>query len=277
MYLESKNGYFAFAFAFSLITFTACNGTNSDSTGTVLGQDQVSGPPALIPSQNSQVPTPTPTPTATPTSTATPDPTITPTPEPTSTPIVGASCHTDDPNHLCLALKYVVYNDSKDTPVVNQQEAIANIKSINSVWNQCNVAFQIDQFLPVDPRDYGLVFNTANYGDLEDIRHEFEDDSTLLVVTTGNWNRNGSLGSTGANAWANMPGNDTLGVILESAVGTYPNLIAHELGHYLNLDHYSSSANLMNPIIYDTSSQLTSSQCNEARSAINYFWKKMKR
>jgi hypothetical protein len=174
-------------------------------------------------------------------------------------------------------LKYVVYVDSNGTPVVTQDQAISNLKSINQVWSKCSIAFQIDQFLASNPSDYQLTFNTANSSELDDIRSAYEESSTILVVTTGKWNRSGSLGSTGANAWTNMPGQTYLGSILEAPVGTYPNIIAHEIGHYLNLDHLNDQSNLMNPMIYDTSTQLTSSQCSEAQSAINYYWKKMMR
>ena len=178
---------------------------------------------------------------------------------------------------MCLALKYVVYEDPTAKPVVSQTEALSNLATINSTWSQCNITFQIDQYLPVDPTKSSLAFNTANSSELDSIRKTYEDTSTLLVVTTGTWNRAGTLGSTGANAWTNMPGNNIYGAILEATVGTYPLIIAHELGHYLNLDHASDATDLMNPLIYSTSTTLTQFQCTAAQAASRNYWKAMLR
>jgi hypothetical protein len=74
-----------------------------------------------------------------------------------------------------------------------------------------------------------------------------------------------------------LPGGPPYGAILEQPVGTFPNIVAHELGHYMNLDHVSDTSDLMNPIIYSTSTSIYPSQCNTTRSADNYFWTKMLR
>lgn len=193
--------------------------------------------------------------------------------------IVSGTCHTDDPNHMCLALDYVVYEDSskQNNPVVTQAQAISNLGTINKLYSTCNISFQIDTYKPVVPKDFNLAFNTANTDNLDAIRKDFMDDKTLLVVTTGKWDRTGSLGDTGANAWTAMPGENLYGAILENTVGTFGNIIAHELGHYLNLDHVSDESNLMNPIIYDDSTTLTENQCSTMRSAVTDYWQKMLR
>ena len=63
--------------------------------------------------------------------------------------------------------------------------------------------------------------------------------------------------------------------MIERPVGTNGNLVAHELGHYLNLLHVSDSNALMNPIIYARSNRVYSSECETARSAALYFWSRM--
>ena len=60
-------------------------------------------------------------------------------------------------------------------------------------------------------------------------------------------------------------------------MGTFGLIIAHELGHYLNLLHVSDSSALMNPVIYSSSKSLYSSQCNTARAAANYYWSRAQR
>ena len=248
----------------SLLFLAACNGSTTapgEALGTLLGEDHVTDPPAAIPvaispKENTPVPGPGPTPPVT---------------------TVGPTCHSADPNQICLGLKYVVYNTTAGTPVVSQQQSIDNIDGINSVWNSCGIKFQIDQFLPVTPQSENLVYNTSSYSELDEIRSDFATKTDLLVVTTGSWDRSGTLGNTGANAWTTMPDGGLYGVVLESPVGTYVNIIAHELGHYLNLDHVSDTSNLMSPIIYSSSTGLTTNQCQEARSAVQYFWAKMLR
>jgi hypothetical protein len=187
----------------------------------------------------------------------------------------GSTCKTDDPNHICLALKYVAFNDSKGNPTVSSDKAVANVKEINKLYDQCNVGFQIDNYVAADPNASGLTYNTADTGELTDIRKNFVDDSTLLVVTTGDWDRSGSLGNTGANAWTSMPGETPYGAVLEKPVATFGNIIAHEIGHYLDLPHESDESNLMNPVIYDSSTQLSKSQCSTVREAANSYWQKM--
>ena len=62
---------------------------------------------------------------------------------------------------------------------------------------------------------------------------------------------------------------------LEHPVDQSANLIAHELGHYLNLGHVSDTYAMMNPIIYARSVNLYASQCSTARSAARYYWRDM--
>lgn len=245
-----------------IIALAGCNGNGTSGElveSQIQGQDVLVHPPVSIPPEDPNSPPPSP-------------PTIPPGPS-----VVGTSCQPGDAQNSCIGLKYVVYKDSKGTPVVSQAEAISNLETINNIWSQCKIAFQIEEFLAVDPTQDGLVFNTANDSDLDQIRKTYDDTTHFLLVTTGKWNRAGTLGNTGANAWANMPGDILAGVVMESPVGTYPNIIAHELGHYLNLDHLGNSANLMNPIIYDTSTSLSSSQCSAAKSAIKAYWQAMLR
>jgi len=185
------------------------------------------------------------------------------------------ACKSGNSDYLCLALKYVVFKNANDEPTVRQSAAIANLGSINELWKQCHVGFDISEYEAVDPRDYGLRYQTANDNELYAIRRAFNDRSHMLVVTTGTWDRSGSLGSTGANAWTSMPGEGVYGVVMEKPVGTFPNIIAHELGHYMSLEHVGNAVNLMNPLIYNNSRQLTQYQCAAVRRAVSEYWQKM--
>ena len=187
------------------------------------------------------------------------------------------NCHGEGTSRFCLALKYVVFADSEGSPAVAAPTVYADVSAMNRIWEQCKIHFQVDQLLSVDPQKYNLSFHSSENSDLDEIRRKFMDQSTLLVVTTGKWDRSGSLGSTGANAWTATPGESFYGVVLEAPVGDYPNIIAHELGHYLNLDHVSDTEQLMNPVIYDRSRQLTQSECQVAENAVQNYWGAMLR
>lgn len=189
----------------------------------------------------------------------------------------GGSCLSNDSNHICIGLKYVVYQDSANKPVLSEAQARRMVSGLNSLWGKCNMSFTLDKYVPVKPAEHGFSYQTANYSDLTAIRQTFMEDESLLVVTTGNWNRSGSLGTTGANAWTSLPGDGPYGVIMESPVGTNANLLAHEMGHYLNLLHVNDDVAMMNPVIYGRSTSIYESQCQTARSAALYFWPKMMR
>ncbi len=188
---------------------------------------------------------------------------------------LGPSCGTGKSNSICLGIKYIVYANSYGQGIVNQQEAFQNLEGINRVWSQCGIAFQIDQYLVANAQDYRLRYNPQEYDELNDIRRTFSDDVTLLVVTTGKWM--GNLDGP-ANAWTNMPGEIVYGAVMESVVATFPNIIAHELGHYMNLDHnYSDTTNLMTQVIADNSVNLNQGQCQVARDGIQNYWQRMLR
>jgi hypothetical protein len=191
--------------------------------------------------------------------------------------VAGPTCQSGDPERLCVALKYVSYNDSNGKSVVTQAQAADNVVKINKAWDQCGIGFQVEDYSAINPADMGLTYDTANMSELDSIRTALRANDKLLIVTTGEWDRNGTLGNTGANAWTTMPGDNLDGAVLEAEVSGFPLIIAHEIGHYLNLDHVSDTSDMMNPVIYDDSKKLTSDQCASAREAITHYWGAMKR
>lgn len=190
----------------------------------------------------------------------------------------GKTCVSDDPDFLCLGVKYVLYVDSaSQQPVISPNVVENNFSSINSIWKQCKIGFQVDELVLKNPESAGLPTDTADFSDLDRIRQAFNEDSTFLVVTTYKWKRDGNLGHTPANAWTKMPGSGLYGVIMEQKVGAFPNIIAHELGHYLNLYHASENTEVMNAIIYNNSKVITQDQCTTARAAVKKWWPSMVR
>ena len=185
------------------------------------------------------------------------------------------SCESNDPRQICLGLKYVVYEDGSLNLESGNQKALSNIGEVNKIWEACQIRFSIRDYALVKPNEFGLKQRTSDFQQLEEIRKAFQPKSqekNLLVVVTDNWNRSGSLGNSWANAWTKLPGERLLGSIVERRVGDDITIIAHELGHYLSLDHEEDWRNLMNPLIFENSRDLVPAQCSAARwAAKNYF------
>lgn len=190
---------------------------------------------------------------------------------------VGGRCAGSSRGKLCLALRYVVYRDSQGLPVESEEEASKKLERVNQIWQSCEIGFQMDHYFAVRPSELNLRFRTAEYSELEEIRRRLTTSKELLVVVTGAWDRQGSIGNTWANAWTTLPGESYSGAILEGAVSGSENVLAHELGHYLSLGHSEERASLMHPVIYLDSTQLRAEDCVAARWAISQYWEQMLR
>jgi hypothetical protein len=197
-----------------------------------------------------------------------------PAPSPSASPsssVIGDSCVSSDANKTCLAVHFVTYKDSSGTPVASTDQAIKIIRTMNQLWSQCNIGFEIEKYDAVDPTPSGLSYGAQSQNELNQIRDTYSQPSNeLLGVTTGPW-------GTAVNAWTNMPGDGVYGAIMEASIVDYGGgiIYAHEFGHYLGLDHVSDTSNLMNPIIYTTSSALTSSLCQTAQDTAKSYWSAM--
>ncbi|MBC7691474.1 MAG: matrixin family metalloprotease [Methylotenera sp.] len=168
-------------------------------------------------------------------------------------------------DHLTLALRYVTYSDDQGQPVLSAEQTRAIFREINQVYEVCNLHFRVEEYTVIRPDDVQLNYSPSKMSDLPSIRKAFDQPDRLLVVSTGKWNKKGGLGADGANAWSAMPGTLPSGAVMESSVANFANITAHELGHSLNLDHFSNESNLMNPIIYKRSKTLSSEQCENIR------------
>ena len=171
---------------------------------------------------------------------------------------------------MCLGVRYVVYTDSSGKALSTKDQAAKNIAQVNQTWAQCGIEFQIDSYEEVDPGKFNLAYDSQAQNQLDQIRNTFNDGQSLLVVFTGPW-------GTVKNAWTSMPGSAPYGAVFESTVADYPQIVAHELGHYLGLDHVADNSNVMDAIIYPDSVQLTQDQCNLAQQTAQKYWKTMMR
>ena len=174
-----------------------------------------------------------------------------------------------DSSMLKLALKYVEFTDSDGKPVLTQDQMNSVTQRINELYAPCKIQFVAEQYKPVQPKQVGLEYNTQSMNELEPIRSQFKDANHLVVINTGDWNHD-SMGT--ANAWTAMPGENPAGAVIEANSASFGGIVAHELGHYLGLDHVDDTENMMNPIIYQTSTAIDAQQCDSMRQAVSTYW-----
>ena len=190
---------------------------------------------------------------------------------------IDQACSTVPSGEIKLAVKMVSYTDPENVLSLTREEAEGDLVTINHLWSRCQISFGLEDYQEINPLAEGLLFQPDTFAELDRIRTRLADSRMLLVTATGDFNRTGSLGASPANAWTSLPYTAPFGSIVERNVATYPNLIAHELGHYLNLGHVADVADLMNPIVYETSENLSVRQCDAARYASQAFWAAMRR
>jgi hypothetical protein len=179
-----------------------------------------------------------------------------------------------DQELIRLALKYVVYQDATGNPVISEKTARKVTEGINQLYKSCKIEFVPEKYEPVQPQKIGFDFNTQSMNELDPIRSHFAEANRLVVVNTGDWNHN-SMGT--ANAWTAMPGSMPAGAIIEANAASFAGIVAHELGHYLSLDHLDENINVMNPVIYESSNRFEPWQCDEMRQSAFKHWRPMVR
>lgn len=259
----SKAGIFLLCSLASAALITGCNSSESNTASGNPGAAATSGSTTTAatthPPGGASAPTPSP---ASPTSSQAQYPNL-----------VGSSCEGATDGKICLGVHFVSYEDSSGTPAASRTQTATISKTVNQLWSQCNIAFQFENYEAVDPTQSGLDYGAQSQNELDQIRQTYENPTNeLLVVTTGPWD-------TSVNGWTAMPGAGIYGSILEAGIVDYGGgiIYAHELGHYLGLVHVPDASDLMDAIIYTSSTTLTPDQCQTAEQTATSDWSKMLR
>ena len=163
---------------------------------------------------------------------------------------------------LTLAVKFIEFapHSESDGPALTRGQADKVIETINQEYAQCGLSLVLGDYEKIDPATIGLPYRLDSMSELESVRQAFNDPRYLVVIDTGPWNH-ARMGS--ANAWTAMPGDQPSGAVLEGPVASDAPVLAHELGHYLGLEHISDLTDMMNPVIYSNSTLILSDQCQQ--------------
>jgi hypothetical protein len=183
---------------------------------------------------------------------------------------------------LDIAVRYLSFTDSNGTAVVNQGEVQEAMDYASRIWAQCGIGFRLENFQEIQAESIGTRFNPANYSELDQMRINTQQDTDLIFIATGKWNRSGTLGSSGSNCFSSFPGDEAEGIVCEKSSAASPTMIAHEVGHWVDLRHTNSPStdgvddtnagnvgnNLMDHFVGPSNTEMTRGQCARARSAI---------
>jgi hypothetical protein len=167
-------------------------------------------------------------------------------------------------------LKIVSYEDSSGTPSLTKEQAVALVAGVNSIWQTCDIAFEIGEYVSIDPTTVGLTYGAGSQNELGTIRQKFATGTTFLLAATGPW-------SGSYIAWTVLPGAGPYGAVVDAEYASDKVAVAHELGHYMGLDHSGTSGNVMYAIVYSNDTNVTSSQCAATRATNEQYWQAMLR
>jgi hypothetical protein len=159
---------------------------------------------------------------------------------------------------VVLAVKFVEYLDAKGNPVLSPGQVNRLVGQINEEYSQCGMTVKLEGYEVADPARDHLPYSLRSVSQIDPVRAVYDDPKYLVIVNTGPWDH-GSMGAP--NAWTAMPGDAHAGAVIEGPVATNAPIVAHELGHYLGLNHSSIEHDMMNPVIYSNSTVISSDEC----------------
>lgn len=181
--------------------------------------------------------------------------------------IASAEVISKNNEELTVAVRYMSFRESSGGAIVDEATVKGMMGKISDVWSQCNISFVLEAYEVLDPSGIGAKMSPNSFYDIDTLRTKLQTDSDLLMVATGPWGRDGDLGNP--NCYSSFPGDEADGIVCEQKVTGNGNLLAHEVGHWLDLVHTSTGGtNLMSPVISPANSEISADQCATARTAI---------
>jgi hypothetical protein len=194
-------------------------------------------------------------------------------PSPTPIPSTGSypTCVSSDTTHTCIGLKVVSYESSTGSTDISETQAINIVSSMNTVFSQCNIAFQLEVYESINPTTLGLPYSPNWETQTTAVREAFQDSTRFVVVDVGPW-------SGATVAVTTMPGSDIYGSVIALSYASNYLTTAHEIAHYEGLyDESGDSNNLLSEVYSPNETGLTASQCATAVATNTQYWKNMLR
>ena len=145
---------------------------------------------------------------------------------------------------------------------------------INQVWSQCGIEFLPARLANVSAGDLKVSYSPRSEGDLSAIAAALNPQgygNTLPLTIAGAWNINNNGWIISGLGWAFVRPNhelDHIGAMVDAKSLQGPNaadLLAHELGHALSLQHATEESNVMIPEAHTLGKRFSVAQCEQAR------------
>jgi hypothetical protein len=218
---------------------------------------------------STSAPTSTPAPSTGSSSGASVAPPAAPSASPTASSGTYPTCVSSNPSVTCIGLKIVSYQSSAGTTDISETQAVNLVNSMNTLWSQCNIAYQLEVYQSINPTTIGLPYSPNWETQTDAVRTAFKDTTRFVVVDVGPW-------SGATVAVTTMPGSGLYGSIIAQSYADNYLTTAHEIAHYEGLyDETSDSSNLLSEVFSTDETHLTASQCATAVSTNKQYWSKM--
>jgi hypothetical protein len=195
----------------------------------------------------------------------------------------GPALATCPSGHTCLALQIDHLASSPKVPgkklhdLPHLMDAEKTLKKVNRIWAPCRISFISEKQWVVDPAEYGLwPLKTGTIPDLQAIITALWDPRFLEVLVLGKILESDGMTFAGfaVSSVGDYTEKDPGGVVIRDVHVNDGMILAHELGHLLNLQHTDRDDALMQPRHSSGSdTELSAAECETANARIHHRFK----
>lgn len=182
--------------------------------------------------------------------------------------------------HACLGVQIDYLASSPKVPgqklhdLPRMMEVEKTFKKVNRIWAPCRITFQPEKQWMVDPAEHGLwPLKAGSISDLQVIIASLWDPRFLEVLVLGKTLDSDGISFAGfaISSIGDYTEKDPSGVVIRDVHVNDGMVLAHELGHLLNLQHTDRDNALMQPKhSSDSDTELNAAECEIAQARIQY-------
>ncbi len=195
----------------------------------------------------------------------------------------GPALATCPSGHTCLAVQIDHLASSPKVPgkklhdLPHLMDAEKTLKKVNRIWAPCRISFTAEKQWVVDPSEYGLwPLKTGTIPDLQAIITALWDPRFLEVLVLGKTLESDGMTFAGfaVSSVGDYTEKDPGGVVIRDVHVNDGMILAHELGHLLNLQHTDRDDALMQPRHSSgNDTELNAAECETANARIHHRFK----